>query len=521
MTHTAFYAGGYSLLLVPLSKLFAYNPARLYASVIGFQAVLAGASVLLIAQLSRWLIGISRWWSLVVAFAAGCYPTFVADTGFAWAETALTFTLLLVITIAVAVLRGVERDASRSKLTILSGCLGVACGALFTMHNRTMLSIFVVIAVVGVVLLLRRHLVAALVLGASAVVVALAGDQLNQYLRRALWNGRGRIDAEAKLSALRQWARFLAGLLRLSGQSWYQVVATGSVAIIGMVGLGLITFRSTTREGSRGDRFTRDARRGGSLIVIGVFLGLLVVSAVYLAAGKRADHIVYGRYVDIATPLLIALGLAWLGTAPSRRDLLYSALGVTTVTVGLWLILDRTGRAELDRSFNSVTTFAITGWLDYHRYSPALFRATVWTLGIGLGAVAVAWVARRWPNAPWIPTAVVTVGVLALFAWQLGFVRGKLIQSLGARSPQVRALVGAIDASDVDTVRTDRTVAVVGRLHLGYWLPRVDVVTGTAKTERCSDGLTVSKAQAPAPDTTLVQRLGPYVLYRGHVPCPP
>jgi hypothetical protein len=85
----------------------------------------------------------------------------------------------------------------------------------------------------------------------------------------------------------------------------------------------------------------------------------------------------------------------------------------------------------------------------------------------------------------------------------------------------VRALAVAIDATQVDRVRTDRTVAVVDRLHLRYWLPRVDVVTGTAETERCSDGLTVSKATAPAPDVTLVQQVGPYVLYRGHVPCPP
>jgi hypothetical protein len=519
MRGAAFYSGGYSVLIAPLSKLFADNPESTYASIVFMQALLAGASVLLIAQICRWMMGTPRGWSLVIGIVAGLYPTFVTDTGFTWAESALTFTLLLVITIALAILRGVEHDASRLRLGVLSGCLGAACGALITMHNRTVLATLVVVAVVGLALLLRSQVVAAVILAVSAAVVTLAGRQLNAYLGHALWGGHGRVNASAKITALREWRSFLDFLLRLDGQSWYQVVATGGLAVISLVALVLIAVRPSGRNAStRRARFAISARRGGALIVIGVFFGLLVVSAVFLVQGQRGDHIVYGRYVDISTPLLIALGLAWLGTRPTRRDLLYAALGVATVTIGLGLILDKLGHTELDRQYNAVTTFAIVGWLDYLRHSPAVFRATVWTLGFALGALAIAFVVRRWSRFPWIPTAAAAVGLTVLFAWQLGFVRAKVINSLSAGNANVRTLIDAIDEQHVDQLRLDPSIAVVGRLHLQYWFPDVDIVGAAPANEQCSRGLTVSKALVPG--LTLVERVGDFKLYRGQATCP-
>jgi hypothetical protein len=520
MSQTAFYAGGYSVLLAPLSKLYAYDPARLYTSIVVAQAVLAGATVLLIAQICRWLLGTSFGWSLVVATAAGLYPTFVADSGFTWAESALTFTLVLVITIAIAVLRGVEHGMPRARLNVLAACLGVSCGAIVTMHNRTVLAVFVVIAVVGLLLWFQSRVTAAVILGISALVVAYAGQKLNHHLRDALWNGHGAVNAETKFTSLKHWHYFADFLLRLDGQSWYQGVATGGLVVLSLFALALLALRRPSRKQSpKPTRFTGSARRGGALILIGVFFGLLVVSALFLAAGRRGDHVVYGRYIDITTPLLIALGLAWLGTAPPWRDLRNAAITVATVMIGLGLVLDTAGHKELDRPYNAVTTFAIVGWLDYHRYSPAVVRATAWTLVIALGALAVTFVVRRWPRLPWIATAVATTAVVVLFAWQLGFVKRKVIHALGAKNTAMQSLIAAIDDSHVTELQVDPSIAVVGRLHLGYWLPRVHLVGATAATERCSNGLTVSKAP-PTPEVTLVQRFGDFKLYRGNSACP-
>jgi hypothetical protein len=500
---------------------FAYHPARLYASVVVLQALLAGASVLLIAQLCRWLLGTSRGWSLVVALAAGCYPTFVSDTGFTWAESMLTFTLLLVITLAVATMRRVARGASRAQLTGLAVALGLACGALVTIHNRTLLAAVAVVAIVGYVLLRSRAAIPAVVLAATTVGTGLAGSSLNAYLRRALWGGHGAVDVGNKLSELLRGRRYAAVLLRLDGQSWYQVVGTGGIVVLAIVALVLLALRRPQRD-DRDDRATLadDPRRSGALVVLAVFFGLLFVSAGYLATGDRADHIVYGRYVDIITPLLIAVGLAWLGTAPRRRDLVYAAVAMLATTIGFWLVLDREGRTQLARPFNSVSTFAIVGWIDYPRFHPALFRATMWTLGIGLAAIAIAFVARASTRAPWLPTAVATIGVVALFAWQLTFVHNKVLSGLATSTGPTKVLVGAIADRHVDEVRTDPTVRTVGRLGLQYWLPRVAIVRGTAKNEQCNTGLTVSRTSDPRTGQVYVGSVGPYSLFRGTVDCP-
>jgi len=521
MSHTAFYAGGYSLVIAPLSKLFAYHPARLYASVIGLQALFAGASVLLIAQLCRWLLGTPRSWSLLVAVAAGCYPTFVTDTGFAWSESTLTFTLLVVITLAVAMQRQVATDAPRSRLLALAAGLGVACGALFTIHNRTVLAVFGVVVITAFMLVRRRQMLSAALLAGIAVVTILAGESFNAYLRRALWNGHGEVNVDDKLSTLRHWRRVTAGLLRLDGQSWYQVVGTGGIVVVAVVALVLLAGRRPARD-DRGTPVNRvdTAKRSGALVVLAVFFGLLFVSAAYLATGNRADHIVYGRYVDIVTPLLIAIGLAWLGTAPARRDLVYAALAMAAATAGFWFVLHRTGRTELARPFNVVTTFAILGWLEYPRYSPALFRATVWAFGIGFAAIAVAFVARWSSRARWVPTVVATACVVALFAWNLGFVHSKVLPGLAESATPTRALVNAVANAHVDELRTDPTIKVVGYLSLQYWLPHVHVIRGTAKNEQCKRGLTVSRSSDPRTGEVYVASIGRYSLFRGTVDCP-
>jgi hypothetical protein len=149
-----------------------------------------------------------------------------------------------------------------------------------------------------------------------------------------------------------------------------------------------------------------------------------------------------------------------------------------------------------------------------------LFRATAWTLGFGLVAIAIAFIARSSPSPAWIPTAVATVGVVALFAWNLGFVHGKVLQGLAISAAPTRNLVGAVQRSNVHELRVDPTIKVVGFIGLQYWLPQVNVVHATAKTIQCKGGLTVSRNSDPRSGEEYVESIGPYSLFRGTVACP-
>jgi hypothetical protein len=520
MSNTAFYSGGFSLILTPLNRALLNHPARFYQSIILGQAVLAGASMLLMAQLCRWILGIPKGWSLVVAFVAGLYPAFVANTGFTWAESMLTFALIVVVTTSIWVLRGLDEPAPRRRSLVLrTAAAGFACGTLPTLHNRTFLAALAALAIVTWCLVRARSYVPAGVLLATAAVTAGAGELMNLHLKKALWIGRGGVDAGEKITTLLHPHGLWAGGLTLSGQTWYQLVGSAGLVAVALVGLSLIALgRDGTRDASSvAEAAPGPSSRAGAAIVVTVFASLLVVSAAFLATGKRADHIVYGRYVDIATPLLIALGIAWLATSPSVRALAVAALAVVASLGGTFLILTLAGKTELARPFNRVTTLAIIGWLDYRRTSPALFRATAWSVGIGLAAIAITYLARADRTRSSAASAVICLGVAVVFSWQLSFLNPKVEKPLAFGATQTRAVVAVVNETHTKTLRLEPSITVVDRLALEYWLPKVRFTVATRATG-CSAGLAITRVAVPGPGAAPVGTVGPFDIFEQHCP---
>lgn len=520
MSHTAFYAGGFSLILTPVSRLLLNHPARLYQAIVIGQAMLAGASILLIAQLCRWILATPKSWSIAVAFAAGLYPAFVMNTGFTWAESMLTFTLLVVVTASVWVLRGLDQSARGSRtMSLRAATAGMACGALVTMHNRTVLAAFAALAIVSWSLLRARLHVPVVTLVVTAAITGGAGQLLNQHLQHALWAGAGGIHPDQKITRLLHPHGLWAGGLSLAGQSWYQLVGSAGLVAIALVGLVHVARARSTERVISTRTFTGDARRAGAAVVVAVYVSLLLVSAAFTAAGKRGDYVVYGRYVDIGAPLLIALAIAWLGTRPSRRALGFAAFALFTSLGGTFLILTWAGKTELGRPFNRLTTLAITGWLDYQRNSPALFRATGWSIGFGLGAIAIAYIARAEPARSWTAIAMVCVGISLVFVWQLSFMNENVLKPLAFGAAQTRAVVGTINEAHAEVLRLEPSITVVDRLALEFWLPKVDVLPATPATDRCSTGLSISRGHAAGPDQALFERVPPFSLFQGRSSC--
>jgi hypothetical protein len=521
MSNTAFYSGGFSLILTPLNWALLNHPARLYQSIILGQAMLAGVSMLLMAQLCRWILGISKGWSLVVAFAAGLYPAFVANTGFTWAESMLTFALLVVVTTSIWVLRGLDESAVRHRnLVLRAAAAGFACGALPTMHNRTFLAALAALVIVSWSLVRARSYVPAGILLATAAVTALAGELMNLHLKKALWIGRGGVDAGEKVTTLLHPHGLWAGGLTLSGQAWYQLVSSAGLVAVALVGLVLIALgraepRDTTAVGGAS---SANASRAGAAIVVAAFASLLVVSAAFLATGKRADQVVYGRYVDIATPLLIALAIAWLATSPSVRALAGAAFAVVASLGATFLILTWAGKTELARPYNRVTTLGIIGWLDFRRTSPALFRATAWSVGIGLAAIAIAYVARADKVRAPAAIAVICLGVAIVFSWQLSFLNPKVLKPLAFGATQTRAVVAVVNGTHVKTLRLEPSITVVDRLALEYWLPKVRFSVVASPPDRCSAGLAITRLPVPGSGVAPVGAVGPFSIFEQHCP---
>jgi hypothetical protein len=513
MSKTAFYAGGWSLAIAPLSRLFANNPGHFYSSIIALQAVLAVLSVVLIARLCKWLFD-TRWsFAILAACTGGLYTAFVTNTGLAWSESALTFTLLAVLTASVWLVQAVaDVDTRPRSLVIRAIVTGVACGYLVTVHSRTLGATLGLLAVLTGYLVWKRKPSAVAITIISFAVTMFAGRVLNHQLKHALWKGKGGVDVSTHVSSLLSVHGMRNTIVTGAGHAWYQLVATGGLVGIGVVALVLLAC-NRTRTGPNVER------RVAATMVFVTFGLLMAVSVAFLANGRRADAVVYGRYVDIATPLLIAVAITWLATRPTARALLVAATSLVVVLFGSWLILEGAS-GRLDRPFNRVTTFGVVGWLGTRgNGSPALVRATLWTAVIGLGVIAIAYAARSSRSRSWVGPAAICAIVVCLFGWQLSFIHPRVLVGLKTTSNNQQATAQAVRRAGVSKVALEPSVTVVDRLGLAFWLPRSTFVKSNPQIDACSSVVTLSRTpEATTPAQPLAAAGGMY-LFRGQKAC--
>jgi hypothetical protein len=117
----------------------------------------------------------------------------------------------------------------------------------------------------------------------------------------------------------------------LAGQTWYLMVATLGVLVMFVLAGGL-------RELPR----IRQRDAGTPELVLGLLVAtggaLLVVSALSFRDLERADMLIYGRYVEVVVPPLLAIALAKL-SAERLRGRLGVLLAVMTVATAVVVAL--------------------------------------------------------------------------------------------------------------------------------------------------------------------------------------
>ena len=326
LSMAAFYRGGYSLLLLPAYWLGDGSRTD-YHYVLAINAVLSSLVFPLVFVLLSRVFGVPARTALVAAFLAALYPPLVVTTQFAWAESLLpVLVLLVVITLAGLVTARQPRAAVGWAIAC-----GSCAGALYTTHGRTAPMVVLLLGVLVALALVRRDLAVSAVAGAVATVaVTLAGQALNNWLSARSWGQHPGSDLQRVLDNARDPGS-LENVAALGlGQYWYLFAATFGLIVLGLVQLG-------TRL-SPGDPVTRRrwpvwaaSRDSAGAPAVGVFLagsliGLAVLVGLFLRPPLRPDHVVYGRYVEILMPPLLALGLVRLWTTPMRR--LATELGV-------------------------------------------------------------------------------------------------------------------------------------------------------------------------------------------------
>jgi hypothetical protein len=263
---------------------------------------------------------ISTRWAALVAATISVAPSVAAYSLFAYAES------LSRLLIAVVVLLVFELAASPTVSKMIA--TGAVAAFLPVVHGRFVLLLpLTVFAMIGIALFTQPRRYQPLVAGLSTcVVVYLTFDQLNMHLRNELYVASvGKEDRMLeRMTTLSEWPSILRSAV---GQMWYLVSTSFGLAFVGLAVLSLAVWQHFSK------RLWREALP--AVYVIGLVGAVAFTSSVQLAHVVRPDHLIYGRYVEAVSPVLVAIACAALLTS-FRWRLWGLAL---TVVVALTVIL--------------------------------------------------------------------------------------------------------------------------------------------------------------------------------------
>jgi len=296
-----FYHAGYSLLVAPLVAIGA-DPTTTYRLILALNAVLAASLVPLLYLLLTRCFRIAPRAAVLPAIAAAAYPTVTLLS-----QVAMSENLLFPLTVVWLLCFGQLLDAAIRRAQWLWGAAFGACTlALYLTHGRMIVAIAVALGALAVLALRRRIPVSAALFAVAAMAAAYpAMRRLNDFLISRNWGGSAPNEAGERLSGLGNFEALLSVARNVVGQTWYVIVATLGVVVVFVFAGELRGLRNLRRRVADTDELVL-----ALILVTGA--ALLIVSALSFRVVERPDMFIYGRYVEVIVPPLLALALARL-----------------------------------------------------------------------------------------------------------------------------------------------------------------------------------------------------------------
>ena len=293
-------------------------------------ALIAVLAYLVVAFAVRTLHA-SRTTGYLVAALVVASPGTLAGSLFALPETLCKVLFMLLVVLLVRLI-----SEPRVLLVILFGALsGIAPVFLGRLIAITMSA-----ALLLALLLWKRVLNRSLaVFGIVSILLGYGVTRiLNSVVRDVLYYGRpsGESRILGRATTVNLWPEVIR---EIAGQIWYVSAATACLAIVALV----VTFRVATRRTSLESMDKNESiERFTYVFILLTFVFLIVLGALQLALGKRADHFIYGRYVEMCVPALFAIACVALEKSklPSLR-LWRASIVFYTLLTATYVLLER------------------------------------------------------------------------------------------------------------------------------------------------------------------------------------
>jgi hypothetical protein len=361
----AFWQPGLGILITPIFVLFD-DPTTAFRLVLATNAVIAGLSAAVLASITMTVTRLGPTASSVAAGCVALLPTSILASAHAWAEPLVSLTFLVSLHL---LLSFVDSPSQRV------GMLAIAtAGAGYLAHGRMLPMAFTVTVVVAVVWASRGRYAAALVAAIMAASVNASVFIVSRAITARLWDDPSETNSVG--AVLAQLRHPVAVTERAVGQIWYQLVATAGLVGFGIVslGFGIVQCRSSA--------IVSPSRRH-SIVIGAAFLPMMALSILFMAGHEhRVDFLVYGRYNDGVSWVVVALGAATL-------------LGLA----------EHSGRSLATWTCGAVVAIAAVGGLVHANHAETL-RDGVAVPDMIPGLIAV--VGRRTPDA-FVPSLVAMI----------------------------------------------------------------------------------------------------------------
>jgi hypothetical protein len=185
-----------------------------------------------------------------------------------------------------------------------------------------------------------------------------------------------------RMTTLSEWPSILRSA---AGQMWYLISTSYGLAFVGLAVLTLAVWQHLSK------RSWREAIP--AIYVIGIVGAVALTSSVQLAYVTRADHLIYGRYVEAMSPVLVAIACAALLTS-FRWRLWVLGLSVVVVLTGTLLIATDGDRLRemiaANRYFSPPNAIALDWTRDTFAPIGYVVLALVF-IGIAMGILMLWW----------------------------------------------------------------------------------------------------------------------------------
>jgi hypothetical protein len=324
----SFYPIGFSF-VTAFAALIGRTMSREFRIALFFNFAFVALTAHFLSLYTRKYFALSRNYSRVLGIAVALMPLVAANALFAWSESLniLGFTVLVYCAFNYCV------DNSRGSaiaLALIAPFLAVTHGRFTLVLPLTVLLLVIAPAV-------NKSFRASILTTIGSVLLSaftyLMLAKANLWLRNELYLGaagkEGRL--KDKLFDTANWGNIVRAL---GGQNWYLFATSFGLVIVGA--LILLKHLTTT------ERRTRPGFALASLFTLGAIGIIQLTSALNLVKIIRPDHVVYGRYSGVVSPILIAIALSALIVSPQKtRALWWKSIALIPVLALFLVILSR------------------------------------------------------------------------------------------------------------------------------------------------------------------------------------